>query len=143
MNGKRDLPIILLACILQLLLLPIAHAIPSPDPSAGSGSGPGMVLRVRLADGSMERIQLEEGKEETLTLGDILSPLGVPSGASVRIGAKTTTSTETDDSNLKALEIKHGSMITVLPSPKPKSENSGTTSRFAARKNARQKRYSA
>ena len=140
MNGKRDLPIILLACILQLLLLPIAHAIPSPNPSAGGGSGPGMVLRVRLADGSMERIQLEEGKEETLTLGDILSPLGVPSGASVRIGAKTTTSTETDDSNLKALEIKHGSMITVLPSPKPKSENSGTTSRFAARKNARQKR---
>jgi hypothetical protein len=99
-----------------LLLLLSVEAIPAPQPGGGS-SGAGIVLRVRLADGSMEKVQLEEGSEETLTLGEVLKPFCVPSGSSVRIGASTTKDAQ---KNLKALSIKHGSLLTVLP---PKSDS--------------------
>lgn len=129
--GNKAVAAVLLASLLLMSFVPHpAEAIPSPQPKAGGGTG--IVLRVRLANGSMERIQLEEGSEETLTLGDVLKPLGVTSGASVKIGATTTKSKE---KNLKELEIKHGSLITVLPPPKSLSE-SQPVSRIAARKAA-------
>jgi len=107
--------VVVFATSLLLLLLSV-EAIPAPQ-SGGGSSGAGIVLRVRLADGSMEKIQLEEGSEETLTLGEVLKPFGVPSGSSVRIGTSTTKDAQ---KNLKALSIKHGSLLTVLP---PKSES--------------------
>ena len=129
--GNKIVVVVLLASMLIIAFVPhLAEAIPSPQPQPGGGAG--IVLRVRLADGSMERIQLEEGSEEILTLGDVLKPLGVPSGASVKIG---TTTTKSEEKNLKELEIKHGSLITVLPPPKSSSE-SQPVSRIAARKAA-------
>jgi len=102
-----------------------------------------MVVRVRLANGSMERIQVEEGKEDTLTLGDVLKPFGVPGDASVTIGKNKNAAR---DQILAKLGIRHGSMITVLAPAKDKgdggssdstSESTDTgkpTSRFARRK---------
>lgn len=106
----------------------MVEAVPSP----AGGSGGGMVLRVRLADGSMEKIQVEEGTEGKLTLEDVLKPFDVPTDASVRIGATTTKiSADPEAKNLEALNIKHGSMITVLPPPK---DPSTPASSFATRK---------
>lgn len=128
--GGKALATVLFACLVLLsFVATLTEAIPAP----GSSSSSGMVLRVRLADGSMEKIQLEEGSEETLTLGDVLKPFGVPSDASVRIGTKTTTNTKDE---LQALQVRHGSMITVLP-PKTKDASASTSpgvSRFAARR---------
>jgi hypothetical protein len=120
--GNKAGAVFVLASLLLMSFVPhLAEAIPSPQPGGG-----GIVLRVRLADGSMERIQLEEGSEETLTLGDVLKSLGVPPGASVQIG---TTTTKSEEKNLKALEIKHGSLITVLPPPSTSKPESRITAR--------------
>eukprot|EP00536_Pseudo-nitzschia_multiseries_P007330 jgi/Psemu1/195418/e_gw1.172.45.1 len=107
-------------------------------PSGASSNPSSMVLRVRLADGSMERIQVEEGKEDTLTLEDVLKPFGVPDDASVTIG--TTKTNAAKDEILAKLGIRHGSMITVM-APKDKGSSDGDsdgdakpTSRFARRK---------
>ncbi|VEU35913.1 unnamed protein product [Pseudo-nitzschia multistriata] len=93
-----------------------------------------MLLRVRLADGSMERVQVEEGKEDTLTLEDVLKPFGVSDDASITIG--TSKETAIRDSFLANLGVRNGSMITVM-APKEKESGNGTTkptSRFASRK---------
>jgi len=106
---RRSIQAFVLTFVVSLLLLSTwTHAIPT----SGTGAT-GIVLRIRLADGSMERIQLEEGSEERLTLEEILQPLGVASDASVRIGTQKTTTKK----DLKSLQLKHGSMITVLPPP--------------------------
>ena len=124
---KTGINAFVVAFLASLLLLSfVAEAIPTP--------GSGIVLRVRLADGSMQKLQLEAGSEETLTLGEVLKPLGVPSDASLRIG---TTKTDTQQ-DLKTLELKNGSMVTVLPpkSSKPPSQQqaSSSSSSFASRK---------
>lgn len=95
-----------------LCLLSTLQAIPTPGSSSSAGSS-GILLRVRLADGSMERLQLEEGSEDTLTLGQVLKPLGVAEDASIRIANKTASSQQ----DLKSLQLKNGSLVTILPPP--------------------------
>lgn len=112
-----------------LILVLIAICLPSELVLANTGgSSSPIVLRVRLADGSMERIQLENGKESTMTLGDVLSPFDVSSDASIRVGTKTASRDEV----LSAAGIQHGSMITVL-APKT-AEKPKEPSRFAKRR---------
>ena len=95
-------------------------AIPTPNSSAREG----IVLRIRLADGSMERVQIEEGKEDSLTLDDILRPFDVPNDASIQVSGAHA---NTKDS---IANLKHGSMITVVPPSKP-STIEKQESRFA------------
>ena len=121
-NRRMRMKAFLVIFLASLLLATVTEAIPTPGVGGSSG---GIVLRVRLADGSMEKLQLEEGSEETLTLGDVLKPLGVSSDASLRIG---TTKTDTSK-DLKSLQLKHGSMITVLPPPSSKPQQTSFASR--------------
>ena len=65
-NRRIRMKAVLVTFLASLLLATLAEAIPTPGVGGSSG---GIVLRVRLADGSMEKLQLEEGSEETLTLG--------------------------------------------------------------------------
>ena len=103
--------------IWQLNLVRIAPLLvegSSPTPSSS------MVLRLRLADGSMEKIQISEGKEESTTLADVLHPFDVDNNASVKVGNLVA---ETTSKPLKEFEIRHGTLITVMPKmekPKPK-----------------------
>ena len=91
------------------------------------GGDDGIVVRVRLADGSVEKLQIDGGTEDTLTLGDILQPFVdglLPEGTSVRIGTTTTkASKDLEATTLTDLDVRHGSMITILP---PSSSVGGT-----------------
>ena len=73
-----------------------------------------MVLRIRLADGSMEKVMVPHGAEETMTLSDLLNPFEIEKDSSIQIGTTTTRSKEVDTSSpLSGLGVKHGSLITV------------------------------
>mmetsp|Transcript_24212 Transcript_24212/g.67066 ORF Transcript_24212/g.67066 Transcript_24212/m.67066 type:complete len:555 (-) Transcript_24212:92-1756(-) len=139
MQGRSSKTAILALQLLLLLLVLLSCSLPS----YASTNPSSMVLRVRLADGSMERIQVDEGKEDTLTLEDVLKPFGVPDDASVAIG---TTKNAEKGEILAKLGIRHGSMITVL-APKVKMTSGGggggddkPISRFSKRKAEASKR---
>ena len=92
---------------------------------AASSSDKGMILRIRLSDGSMEKVQVPPGAEESMTLSDLLNPFEVEEesctiqfGSSSGIDIKKT---------LSELGAKHGSMITI----QSKESIKPTESRFA------------
>jgi hypothetical protein len=96
------------------------------ETSTETTTGKKILLRVRLADGSIERIEIDENKIDCLTLNDILKPFHVPDDSTIQIGGKGKggkgggggiEGTET----LQTLDVKHGSMITIIPSPKVKN----------------------
>ncbi|KAL3915999.1 MAG: hypothetical protein SGILL_005378 [Bacillariaceae sp.] len=103
------------------------------DASSASSS---LVVRLRLADGSIEKIQITDGKEETFTLDDILEPFNIPDDSKIKVGASTIE--DGTASNLKDLGIKHGTMITIIPKISPKKP---TESRFAKLKDAQKKKW--
>ncbi|CAJ1920296.1 unnamed protein product [Cylindrotheca closterium] len=111
-----------LPSILILLAITLAAAV-SPDK--------GMILRIRLSDGSMEKVQVPRGAEESMTLSDLLNPFQVDEESStVQFGSDKIDPKKT----LSELGAKHGSMITIQSTnskPKP------TESRFAKMKPAK------
>jgi len=96
---------------------------------ASSVNGGSMIIRVRLGDGSMEKLSIPKGTEDTMTLKQVLSSVeGVESeenpkkkakGVSLRIGSKNVKDTS---QTLSSLGIKHGSLITVIPPPVDKEK---------------------
>ena len=85
-----------------------------------------IVIRVRLMDGSMERIQLDADTLESVTLGDVLQPFDIDiddgdendSDASIRISINNNiVDTSYKTTTLQVLNVKHGSLITMSPSP--------------------------
>lgn len=82
---------------------------PPPLVTASSSAG-GMVLRIRLADGSMEKIIVPQGAEGTMTVDDILKPFSVEDGSKIQVGSCTI---EDTSDLLASLPVKHGSLITI------------------------------
>ena len=71
-----------------------------------------ILLRIRLPDGSIERIEIDETKKDSFTLNDLLKPFNVPDNASIRIsGTGTNTNNiESDgdgDKTLLTLSLIH------------------------------------
>ncbi|KAG7343293.1 NPL4 family protein [Nitzschia inconspicua] len=95
----------------------ICHAS-SPVPPSSS-----MVVRLRLADGSMERIQIAEGKEEAMTLEDVLQQFELADDATVKVGNQVVEKLG-GGCTLRELGIQHGSIITVVAKSAPKTESS-------------------
>jgi NPL4 family len=116
--------------LLSLLLLSFSGT-PSILCQASSPRPSSMVVRLRLADGSMEKIQISNGKEESTTLRDILETFEVSDEDTVKVGNQVV-ETERGSNTLKDLGIQHGSMITVVAKDIPKSES--TISRFSKAK---------
>lgn len=79
-----------------------------------SSPSTGMVLRIRLADGSMEKILVQPGTEETMTLSDILKPFNVEEDSSIQFGPSTDSPID-KTSTLSQLGAKHGSLFTIKP----------------------------
>lgn len=94
-----------------------------------------MILRVRLGDGSMQRIQVKKGSEDTTTLSSILSPLSPDDEATIQVGSTTV---QDKSQTLSSLGLKHGSLISISP---PKTTTSKATetkkSRFKVEKTDR------
>lgn len=105
--------------------------------AASSPSSNGMVLRIRLGDGSMERIQVPPGAEDTMTLKEILSPFSDKEDAyKVQIGTSETINvkkqTEELEKTLAVLGLKHGSLLTLLrPAASVPSSEKKKSSYFA------------
>jgi len=87
-----------------------------------------IVVRVRLMDGSIERIKIDADKLESVTLGDVLKPFDIDIDGddhdiddgddSIRISINNSiVSTSSKTTTLQVLHVKHGSMITISPSP--------------------------
>ena len=94
-------------------------------PEASASSPPsGMVVRIRLADGSMEKVVIPHGFDETMTISDLLQPFSIQDDAKIHVDK-----TVVDDTSnpLATLPIKHGTLITVQSSTTTKP----TESRFS------------
>lgn len=91
----------------------------SPLPPSSSSSA-SMIVRLRLADGSMEKIQIADGKEDYMTLGDVLQQFEVEENTTVKVGTHEVNK-EGIDKSLKDLGVEHGSMITVVANAAPKT----------------------
>jgi hypothetical protein len=92
-----------------------------------SSSNGGIILRIRLGDGTMEKVQVPPDEEDRLTLHQILSSLSVEEGSSnIQVGSQTMT-TEDSSSTVSKLGLKHGSLISITPTNKTKP----TESRFS------------
>lgn len=94
----------------------------------GCSSSPskGMVLRIRFADGSMEKVLVPQGAEETMTLSDVLDPFEIPENCSISVGNKKVVE---KSPLLSGLGVKHGSLITIQQSST--KSNKPTESRFS------------
>ncbi|KAL3944179.1 MAG: hypothetical protein SGBAC_001736 [Bacillariaceae sp.] len=105
-----------------LLILLLAIVI---NVTFATSSGKGMILRIRLSDGSMERVQVPPGAEESMTLSDLLNPFEVDEeSTTVQFGSNPKIDTQ---KTLSELGAKHGSMITIQSTVSTKP----TESRFA------------
>jgi hypothetical protein len=110
-------------CLLLLTgstLLALTSASASTPSSSGS-AGSGMVLRVRLEDGTMERILVSPGQEDILSIKQAVSKVAPKlEGLSIRVGSSSS-SIPDDSMTLNELGLKHGSLVTLLSStPKKK-----------------------
>lgn len=76
----------------------------------------GLVLRVRLADGSLRRVVLPKGSEETTTIRDILEPFALDKENTVVNIGQSTTLNATATSTIGSLGLKNGSIISISSS---------------------------
>jgi hypothetical protein len=107
-----------------LLSLFLAQASASTPPPSG-----GMILRVRLGDGSIQRIQVPPGSEETTTLSQILTPLSQHDEDSrIQVGSSVISD---DSQTLSTLGLKHGSLITITQQQQQQQHCKPSESRFA------------
>ena len=99
----------------------------SSTPSPSSSTSKGLILRIRLADGTIEKVALPSGSEETTSINDILKPFDIEDDVSIEVGQ-----TQVEDpttTKLSTFGLKNGSMITIK-STKTDQEKP-TESRFA------------
>jgi len=108
------------ATILLALSLWTATLTPqSPYLVEASSSQSGMILRIRLADGSMEKVQVPPGAEDSMSVTDLLEPFDVEDDATVQVGSSTVDASQ----KLSNLSVKHGSIITIQPNLKKPTES--------------------
>lgn len=81
------------------------------DVASASSASNGMIIRIRLGDGSMEKVQVPTGAEESMTVSEILGPFSVPDGSSIQAGNSKVE--DATSSTLAGLGLKHGSIITI------------------------------
>ena len=116
------------AWLILVALLAVQTSATNAPSSSSSKSG--MILRVRLGDGSIQRIQVAEGSEDTTTLSKILSPLSQDEQSTIQIGStKVTDKSQT----LSNLGLKHGSLITITP-PRSSKASEQIKNRFKMEK---------
>ena len=134
--------LLLVLLVLMSIEVTIVHASSSPT---RNGGGKGMILRIRLADGSMERVQLQPGAEDSMTLRDVLKPFNIQEDSSIiKMGGGATKENDKDNNDnsnkdnsgaddgvvdvqqtLSALGAKHGSIFTIQ-SPRKSAETETT-----------------
>jgi hypothetical protein len=100
--------------ILPILLLHICIASFAGAISSSPNTG-GLILRVRLEDGSMQKIQVLAA-DNGITLEKVLQRYTISDGARIQIG-KDNSDIGADDlsKSLDELELKNGSLITIRP----------------------------
>jgi hypothetical protein len=81
------------------------------DMASASSASNGIIIRIRLGDGSMEKVQVPTGAEESMTVSEILGPFSVPDGSSIQAGNSKVE--DATSSTLAGLGLKHGSIITI------------------------------
>lgn len=87
--------------------------------ASSSASSPGIVLRLRLADGSMEKVFVPEGAGDTISVKDLLKPFDVDGNATVQLGSDTIDTS----SPISSLSVRNGSLIAVQASLKKPTES--------------------
>lgn len=81
--------------------------------SAGASSQPGIVLRVRTTNGSIERLQIPPGAQDSMSLKDALSVLLSSSDEkpAIKIGSSMV---DDDSQTIANLGLKQGSLISLM-----------------------------
>lgn len=83
-----------------------------------------MILRIRLEDGSVEKIQVTSGSEDTTTLKEALSRFPRSSDSKVKIGAMEV---KEEGQTLSSLGLSNGSVIAILAPKKPAKKNASAS----------------
>ena len=97
--------------------------------SGVAASSDGLILRVRMVDGSMQRIQVPPGKEDTLSLKEALSGLLESENKPlIRIGTSSEP-VQDDSQTIATLGLKKGSLINLVSSAPPKPTTKKTKSK--------------
>ncbi|CAB9516033.1 expressed unknown protein [Seminavis robusta] len=93
------------------------------EASTPSPSSDGLLLRVRMMDGSMQRIQVPPGAEGTMSLKEALSGLLLESSDKplIKIGTSSSEPVQDDTQTIAALNLKRGSLINLVSSAPPKT----------------------
>ena len=96
-----------------------------------ASSSTGMILRIRLGDGSMERVQVSPGSEDSTTLEQILKSFPVEEGSTIQVGNVKVANAQ--EQTITGLGLKHGSLISISAPPSAKSDGNSKPmeSRFA------------
>lgn len=100
----------MLTRLILFLLLSVCNA-------SDGATGGGMLLRIRLEDGSMQKIKVPEDKQDSWTLSQILGEFKTSDDATIQVGPKKISDPAQP---LSALPLKHGSLITLLKKKSPK-----------------------
>ena len=97
-----------------------------------ASSSTGMILRIRLGDGSMERVQVAPGSEDTTTLEQILQSFKVEDGSKIQVGSESVDANGKEQT-IASLGLKHGSLISISPPPSTEKDGDSKSkeSRFA------------
>mmetsp|Transcript_30091 Transcript_30091/g.73100 ORF Transcript_30091/g.73100 Transcript_30091/m.73100 type:complete len:648 (-) Transcript_30091:141-2084(-) len=159
-SSQRLLNLYFVLSVSVLVLLSGFAATDASSSSTGSSSSSSsnnFVVRIRLPSGSVEKIQLEDGQDETLTISDILKPFDViddddvgesedddndsnsnKNDRMIRIGQQKdgvpmNDSASMSSKTLKDWGIRHGTIITVPP-----LSSSSSPSSITARKQKQQ-----
>ena len=84
-----------------------------------------MILRIRLPDGTMQKIQIPPGKEDDMTLAQALSPFQpISDDNTIQIGADSISDMS---QTLSMLKLKHGSLIALVGTKKGHGVTTPTT----------------
>jgi len=112
--------------VVMVPILAMAFLLIQTLPSTSASSPGGIIVRIRLADGSMEKVMIPESSTDTMSVRDILEPFDVEDDVTVQLGSDTI-----DTSNiLSTLNLKHGSLITIQSTSSSTTKRS-TESRFS------------
>jgi hypothetical protein len=123
------LPLLVSLCSVAHSSLASAASSSPPTPTGGSSSGGGMILRIRLEDGSVEKVHIDSNElNHELRLSQILSRFARSPESSILVDNTVVDQDSLESQPLTSLGVKHGSMITVRASPTTTTSTSTTTS---------------
>ena len=114
----------------SLFLALVVLLLVQASPATATPTGAPRILRIRHLDGSVSRVAVPAGREEEMTLGDILASSNVQGkGAKIILGQGPNQTPLADgdvtSKSIAELDLRHGSLITLAKPDEAAASSSG------------------